>query len=90
MFQLPRSPRREKGAIRWLSPSKDNTLYETSANIASNGSGQHLFAGNTGAGSARRTVLAFDVARVIPAGASVTGVALTLNMSKTQASLQEI
>ncbi|HIN05208.1 MAG TPA: DNRLRE domain-containing protein [Dehalococcoidia bacterium] len=73
-----------------LSPSKDNTLYETSANIASNGSGQHLFAGNTGTGSARRAFLSFDVASAIPAGATVTVVALTLNMPETQASLQEI
>ena len=57
-----------------LSPSKDNTLYQTSAHIASNGSGQHLFAGNTGTGSAKRALLAFDVAGGIPAGATVTGV----------------
>ena len=34
--------------------------------------------------------MAFDVAGGIPAGATVTGVALTLNMSKTQASILEI
>ena len=73
-----------------LSPSKDNTPYQTSAHIASNGSGQHLFAGNTGAGSARRALLAFDVESATPAGSMVTGVASTEYMSKTQASIQEI
>ena len=72
------------------SPSKDNTLYQTSANIASNGSGRHLFAGNTGAGSTRSALLAFDVEGATLAGSTVTGAASTLNMSKTQASVQEI
>lgn len=73
-----------------LGPSKDNTLYQASSNFTSNGSGQYLFAGNTRSGSARRALLAFDVAGAIPEGATVNSVTLTLNMSKTQASGQEI
>ena len=49
-----------------LSPSKDNTLFESSIGSVSSGAGQHVFAGTTGQGSdnLRRAVMAFDVASV--------------------------
>jgi len=73
-----------------LGPSKDNTLYQASSSFTSNGSGQHLFVGNTGTGSARRALLAFDVGGAIPEGATINSVTLRLNMSRTQADVQEI
>ena len=33
------------GTVRALTPSKDNTLYESAAGLLSNGAGQHVFAG---------------------------------------------
>ena len=65
-------------------------MYQASRNFTSNGSGQHLFVGKTNSGSARRALLAFDVDGGIPAGATVSSVALTLNMSRTVAGEQEI
>jgi hypothetical protein len=65
-----------------LPPSKDNTLYEDDFGIASNGQGQHFFAGRTNAGSIRRGLIAFDIACNIPAGATIESVALTLHVSR--------
>lgn len=66
-----------------VSPIKDNTLYEDLSGGLSNGAGAHLFAGRTATGTVRRAVLSFDIAGSIPAGSTITSVALTLNMSKT-------
>ncbi len=68
-----------------LSPSKDNTLYQSATGTVSNGAGGFLFAGNTNGSLARRALVAFDVAGAIPAGSTVTSVTLTLNVSRTQA-----
>ncbi|GMU22947.1 MAG: hypothetical protein AMXMBFR13_30310 [Phycisphaerae bacterium] len=64
-----------------LNPSKDNTIYENEAAL-SNGSGQFLFAGRNGLLIAQRGLLAFDIAGNLPAGATVTGVKLEMNMSR--------
>jgi len=66
-----------------LGPSKDNTLYQSNVGNISNGSGQHIFVGNTNAGNARRGVISFDVAGVVPAGATIISAGLTLNMSRS-------
>jgi hypothetical protein len=69
-----------------LQPLKDNTLYETVDGSTSNGSGEYLFigrVGGTGGGTKRRVLIKFDVAGAIPAGATITSVKLTMNMSKT-------
>ncbi len=66
-----------------ISASKDNTLYESAAGAFSNGSGYHLFVGQNNHGDARRTLLAFDVAGNIPAGATILSAKLTLYLSKT-------
>ena len=63
--------------------SKDNTLYADAAGAKSNARGQHIFAGNTDNEAQRRAILAFDVAAVIPAGATIDSVRLTLHMSIT-------
>ncbi len=66
-----------------LEPTRDNTLYEDVGGALSNGAGEFLFAGRTATSSLRRAVLAFDVAAALPAGAIVTDVELTLEMSMT-------
>jgi len=66
-----------------LIPAKDNTLYETTDGSLSNGAGDFLFTGKTNSGSNRRTVLMFDIAGNIPAGATIETVTLTMNMSRT-------
>ena len=67
-----------------MSPSKDNTLYETISGTTSNGAGQDLFAGVTNGGEIRRAVIAFDVVGAIPSGSTITSVDLTLQMSRTR------
>jgi hypothetical protein len=70
-----------------LGASQDNTLFETDDGSVSNGAGPHINVGRIGTNGTsprtlRRGVIAFDVAS-LPAGATVLGVTLTLNMSKT-------
>ncbi len=66
-----------------IAPSKDNTLYQPAVGEVSNGAGAHIFAGNDSHSLTRRAVLAFDIAGSVPAGATITAVTLTLNMSRT-------
>ncbi len=54
-----------------LTASRDGTLFDGAPNNAS-GSGERLFAGETGQPSHRRAVLAFDGVTSIPAGSLVT------------------
>lgn len=72
-------------AIINITPSKDNTLYEFDPveGDLSNALGNHFFAGLTLMDHLRRGVLAFDIAGSIPAGSTITGVTLSLNMSRT-------
>ena len=72
-----------------ITPSKDNTLYEYDPAVGdtSNALGFHLFAGKTGMGKLRRGVLAFNIAGSIPAGSTITGVTLSMNMSRTPISV---
>src|SRR5436190_18970621 len=66
-----------------INPSKDNTLYHYVAadGDKSNALGDHFFTGETAMSELRRGVLEFDVAGNVPAGSTITGVTLTLNMS---------
>ena len=68
-----------------ITPSKDNTLYEYDPleGDLSNALGNHFFTGLTLMDHLRRGVLAFDIAGSIPAGSTITGVTLSLNMSRT-------
>src|SRR5439155_8318452 len=68
-----------------INPIKDNTLYHyvPADGDLSNALGFHFFAGETGMGELRRGVLAFDIAGNIPAGSTILGVTLSLNMSRT-------
>ena len=70
-----------------LSPSKDNTLYETLDGSQSNGAGSYMFAGRTDptrSNRIMRSVMAFDIASEVPAGSMIQSVTLTLQMSRTQ------
>jgi hypothetical protein len=73
-----------RAAIINIMPSKDNTLYEfdPAEGDFSNALGFHFFAGKTAMGELRRGVLAFDIAGSIPAGSTITGVTLSMNMSR--------
>jgi hypothetical protein len=68
-----------------INPIKDNTLYQyvPAEGDLSNALGFHFFAGETAMGELRRGVLAFDIAGNIPAGSTILGVTLSLNMSRT-------
>ena len=72
-----------------LTPSKDNTLYQSSTGSLSNGAGSHFFAGKTNSGAIRRAVIAFDLS-VIPSNAVIEDVSLTLNMSQTSTGSQPV
>ena len=63
-----------------LTPVADNTLYFNAAGDSSNGQGTAMFAGNNAnfTASPRRALIRFDVATVVPAGATVVSAALTL------------
>src|SRR4030095_5835758 len=67
-----------------INPIKDNTLYQYDPveGDVSNALGQHFFAGETGLGELRRGVLAFAIAGIVPAGSTLLGVTLSLNMSR--------
>lgn len=67
----------------FLSPAKDNTLFESATGGLGNGAGAHIFVGKTGEGKIRRGLLAFDIAGSVPAGVTITRAALTLHLSKT-------
>jgi hypothetical protein len=75
-----------------LSPSKDNTLYQSTTVQLSNGAGGSFFAGRAGlmsGGAIRRGVIAFDVSS-IPAGSTINSVTLRLNMSQTMAGAENV
>lgn len=73
-----------------LTPLKDNTLYEDPNGALSNGLGSAMFAGKNSMALARRAVLAFDVASVVPAGATIDAVTLTLTENGSNAADQTI
>ncbi|MEA2463756.1 MAG: hypothetical protein QOJ98_1503 [Acidobacteriota bacterium] len=84
----PRPPPPPEPQTIVLTPSKDNTLYQSSDGSLSNAKGIHLFAGATGSRSLRRALLAFDVASQIPPGSRITRVTLELQLSLTIAGPQ--
>ena len=66
-----------------LQASRDNTLFESTSGATSNGAGPNVYAGRNSQGALRRALLRFDLS-AIPAGATITGVSLTLFASQTQ------
>ena len=73
-----------------LSANRDDTLYETTGDQRNNGAGSWFFVGKTNTGAIRRGLISFDIAAGIPAGATVTSVSLTLNMSRSLAGEIEV
>lgn len=67
-----------------LFPLQDNTLYQDANGTLSNGGGDYLFVGETRNVGARRTLIQFDLTD-LPAGVTITDVALTLSMNKNNA-----
>jgi hypothetical protein len=67
-----------------LTAVADATLYEDVPLQApmANGSGDYIFAGNTGSGEARRALIRFDLSS-IPSGAVIAEARLTLRLSRT-------
>jgi hypothetical protein len=61
-----------------VGPSKDNTLFETAGGELSSGAGDGIYAGKIAFGTIRRGLIAFNIAGSVPAGATITGVSLTL------------
>ncbi|MEM8997727.1 MAG: DNRLRE domain-containing protein, partial [Acidobacteriota bacterium] len=64
--------------------ARDNSLYEDGTGALSNGAGDYIFAGRTAPQNnelLRRAVLAFDVADVLPVGATIVSAELELTMS---------
>lgn len=68
-----------------IAPVQDNTLIEDLQGTLSNGAGSHFFAGLSGVPQIHRGLLQFDVAAAVPAGSTITSVALTLYMSRSNA-----
>lgn len=73
-----------------LTPTKDNTLYESATGSISSGAGSTMFVGKTNNGSTRRGLLAFNLAGKIPTTATLVSVTLRLNMAKTIAGAQAV
>ncbi|MCA1801935.1 MAG: hypothetical protein LC662_05710, partial [Rhodothermaceae bacterium] len=65
----------------FISPSIDNTLYESDTGDLSNGQGEHLFIGRTNQPLIRRALLHFDVAGELPENARVLSAELRINIS---------
>ena len=64
----------------------DNSIYQELPGN-SNGSGYHLFAGNTGSARARRALIKFNISIPVPLGnysIVITSAMLTLHMNKTR------
>lgn len=78
------------GDVVSIVSDKDNTLYEDSAGLLSNGAGDHFFASQTANGEIRRGLLHFDVAGAIPNGSTINNVTLTLNMSRAIGGDQDV
>jgi hypothetical protein len=64
-----------------VTPSRDNTIYESPNGGLSNGAGIAFFAGKTGAGSIVRGLLGFDLAERLPVSATVATATLKLNVN---------
>ncbi len=74
------SPMAQAATVQ-LSPVADNTLFEDEGGALSNGAGEYSFVGVTAMNLRRRALTRFDFS-LIPAGSTITGVTLRLNMSR--------
>ncbi|MSU51693.1 MAG: hypothetical protein EXS37_21820, partial [Opitutus sp.] len=74
-------PGRVDAASVTLRPGKDTTIYGNGDANLSNGAGAFLFAGNSGQKRVLRSLVAFNLAGQIPAGATINSVSLTFGVS---------
>jgi hypothetical protein len=74
-----------RGASVTLGPDRDNTLFESATGALSNGAGPSLFAGVTDDGPERRGLIHFDIASIVPVGATIQSASLDLNLSRSNA-----
>lgn len=75
-----------------LTPVRDATLYEGDGSLA-NGSGSYLFTGATESQNGsleRRALIAFDIASVVPPGATITAARLDVTVSRTISAEQSV
>ena len=77
------------GDVVSIPASQDNTIFSEDAD-ASNGAGDHFFAGATNEDFLRRGLIAFDVAGSVPAGATINSVTLTLYMSRARSQDEDV
>lgn len=63
-----------------IAAARDATIYESADGASANGAGRYLFAGRTNQNLARRGLLFFDLAGLLPAGAEITSARLQLNL----------
>ncbi|MBN8646145.1 MAG: DNRLRE domain-containing protein, partial [Planctomycetes bacterium] len=66
-----------------FSPDRDNTIYEDVLGGASNGAGDHIFAGRTNNGQKRRALVRFDLS-LIPPGSTIVSASLRLHLSQAR------
>ncbi|MBU6412832.1 MAG: DNRLRE domain-containing protein [Planctomycetes bacterium] len=71
------------GDVVTFAAANDSTLFESPDGSLAGGKGEYLFVGKTLIGQIRRTVLRFDVAANVPAGAIIDSAIVTLHMSRT-------
>ncbi len=76
--------------IAVLGAGQDNTLYEDEFGSTSNGMGESIFAGVTGANAIRRGLIAFDIAGAIGGESVINSVTLELYMSQGGANAFDI
>lgn len=69
-----------------IEASRDNTLYESTEEALSNGSGDYLFVGRNSSNGVRRAVIAFDDLSTIPPGSTIDSVRLHLQLSRASSS----
>jgi len=73
-----------------ITAARDATLYQADDGSLANGAGQYLFAGRTAQGLTRRALLWFDIASIIPDGATITSARLILNVSQANGGNREM
>ena len=62
--------------------TRDTTIYDDPAGMLANGAGDSFFTGLTGEPRVVRSLIEFDVASAVPAGATITNATLTLHMAQ--------
>ena len=82
-------PSLASAAVVIIPASKDAMIFGTSANADTNnasGRGPALFAGADGSLNKKRSLLQFDIAGSVPAGATITGATLALTLGQVAGS----